>query len=227
MFFPLCRRSLVPRSSDPATDQIIIGVVLGCVAAIAVTAGILFILFKKRRWDRIRQYEEDMLVMHAPMGCKPQEYPSSNQGMERPRPYSSMYSYSRPQEQSHTHPRGRLSGDTPPPAYTTIPAYDPSKYQAISQLPPSVKINRPAQVDPISMIEERPFSFIRGVEQQYTGPMETQRSSSQTEQRGLSLESARSMNSDSSTTNFSRPLEGAQSLRRPKPVLSRLVTNFH
>ena len=165
--------------------------------------------------------------MHAPMGYKPQEHPSSNQGMQRQRPYSSMYSYSRPQEQSYTHPSGRLSGDTPPPAYTTIPAYDPSKYQAISQLPPSVKINRPIQVDPVGMIEERPFSFIRGVEQQYTGPIGTTRSSSQAEQRGLSLESSRSANSDSSTTNFSRPLEGAQSLRRPKPVLSRLVTNFH
>ncbi|OGM47010.1 hypothetical protein ABOM_003635 [Aspergillus bombycis] len=227
MFLPLGQRSLVPRSSDPATNQIIIGVVLGCVAAVAITAGILFILFKKRRWDRIRQYEENMLVMHAPMGYKPQEYPSDNQGMERPRPYSSMYSYSQPREQSHIHPRGRLSGDTPPPAYTTIPAYDPSRYQAISQLPPSVKVNRPTQVDPVGMFEERPFSFIRGVEQQYTGPAETQRSSSQLEQRGLSLESSRSMDSTSSTTNFSRPLEGAQSLRRPKPVLSRLVTNFN
>ncbi|BAE59231.1 unnamed protein product [Aspergillus oryzae RIB40] len=151
MFLPLCRRSLVTRSSDPATDQIIIGVVLGCVAAIAITAGILFFLLKKRRWDRIRQYEEDMLVMQAPMGYTPQGCPSGSQGIERPRPYSSMYSYSQPREQNHTHPRGRLSRDTPPPAYTTIPAYDPSKYQAISQLPPSVKINRPTQVDPVEM----------------------------------------------------------------------------
>ncbi|KAE8382941.1 hypothetical protein BDV26DRAFT_195563 [Aspergillus bertholletiae] len=218
MFLSLGRRSLMPRSTDPATAQIIVGVVLGCVAVIAITAGILFILFKKRRWDRIRQYEESMLAMHAPIG-----YPGDYQGMERPRPYSSMYSYSRPQEQ----PRGTLAGESPPPAYTTIPAYDPSRYHAISQLPPTKKISRPTQVDPVAKVEERPFSFIRGVEQQYTGPSESHRSSSQAEQRGLSLESSRSMDSDSSTTNFSRPLDGVQSLRRPKPVLSRLVTNFN
>jgi hypothetical protein len=192
-----------------------------------VTAGVLFFLLKKRRWDRVRRYEEEMLVMHASMGYKP-----GDAAMGPPRPSSSMLSYNQyqPQESAHTHPRGRLSGDTPPPAYTTIPAYDPSRYHAISQLPPTVKINRPTQVNPVGMFEERPFSFIRGVEQQYTGPAgtqkSTQKSTSLAQQRGPSPESSRSMDSDSSTTNFSRPLEGAQSPRRPKPVLSRLVTNF-
>ncbi|KAF7597250.1 hypothetical protein BBP40_008092 [Aspergillus hancockii] len=223
MFIPLYRRSLVPRSSDSSTTQIIIGTVLGGIAAIAITAGVLFILFKKRRWDRIRRYEEEMLVMHAPMGYKPDDA-----SMGPPRPSSSMLSYNQyqPQEPQHTDPRGRLSGDTPPPAYTTIPAYDPSRYHAISQLPPTVKINRPTQVNPVGMFEERPFSFIRGVEQQYTGPADTQRSTSLAQQRGPSPESSRSMDSVGSATNFSRPLEGLQSPRQPKPVLSRLVTNF-
>ncbi|KAB8070168.1 hypothetical protein BDV29DRAFT_194313 [Aspergillus leporis] len=146
MFIPLHRRSLVPRSSDSSTNQIIIGTVLGAVAAIAITAGVLFFLLKKRRWDRVRRYEEEMLVMHASMGYKP-----GDAAMGPPRPSSSMLSYNQyqPQESTHTHPRGRLSGDTPPPAYTTIPAYDPSRYHAISQLPPTVKINRPTQVNPV------------------------------------------------------------------------------
>ncbi|KAE8352606.1 hypothetical protein BDV28DRAFT_134796 [Aspergillus coremiiformis] len=227
MFLPLHRRSrnLIPRSSDPSTDHIIIGVVLGCVAVIAITAGILFILFKKRRWDHIRRHEEGMLAMHTSMGYKPEECLSSNPTMGRPRPYSSFYSYSQPQDQNRIHPRGRQSGDTPPPAYTTLPAYDPSRYHAISQLPPTVKVHRPTQVNPVSTFETRPFSFIRGVEQPYTGPAEMQRSSFLAHQRDPSSESSQSMDSDK-TTNFSRPLEGSQSLRRPKPVLSRLVTNF-
>ncbi|KAB8239669.1 hypothetical protein BDV23DRAFT_179467 [Aspergillus alliaceus] len=225
MFLPLHNRSLVPRSSDSSTTPIIVGVVLGCVVAIAITAGTLFILLRKRRWYRVRRYEEEMLSMRGPTGYKRQGFgfPSDN---HQPRPHSSMHSYSQPQEQSHTHPRGRLSGDTPPPAYTTIPAYDPSKYHTISQLPPTMQINRPMQGNPIGVFEERPFSFIRGVEQQYTSPAETQRSSSHAQHRGPSPEGAWSMESESSTTNFSRPLEGVQSPRRPKPVLTKLVTNF-
>ncbi|KAL4891008.1 hypothetical protein BDV59DRAFT_203997 [Aspergillus ambiguus] len=59
--------------SGASRDRIIIGVVVGGVATIAisadaagpVTVGIFFILLKKRKWDRIRRYEEQLLVMRA------------------------------------------------------------------------------------------------------------------------------------------------------------------
>ncbi|KAE8152618.1 hypothetical protein BDV25DRAFT_150744 [Aspergillus avenaceus] len=224
MIIEMPRQSLKRRSSDPSTDQVIIGVVVSGVAVIAITAGILCFLFKRRRWDRIRRREEEMLTMHGSMGYKPEEFTADDHTMMPPRPSSSMHSYNQAQDQP-TQTHGRLSDDTPPPAYTTIPAYDPSRYHAISQLPPTVKVTRPVYANPFGGFEERPFSFIRGVEQQYTGPTAPQRDSSQIQERGPSPESSRSIESDRST-NFSRPLDTAQSPRRPKPVLTRLVTNF-
>ncbi|KAL4974884.1 hypothetical protein BDW66DRAFT_138785 [Aspergillus desertorum] len=43
------------------TTQIVVGVVVGGVAAIAITAGIIFFFVKKRKWDRIRQCEERLI----------------------------------------------------------------------------------------------------------------------------------------------------------------------
>ncbi|KAL4796812.1 hypothetical protein BDV19DRAFT_77479 [Aspergillus venezuelensis] len=60
----------VSTTADQATDdnhdsnkttQIVIGVVVGGVAAIAITAGIIFFLIKKRKWDRLRQCEERLI----------------------------------------------------------------------------------------------------------------------------------------------------------------------
>ncbi|KAL5342800.1 hypothetical protein BJX70DRAFT_355780 [Aspergillus crustosus] len=48
-------------SGNNKTTQIIIGVVVGGVAAIAITAGIIFFLVKKRKWDRIRKCEERLI----------------------------------------------------------------------------------------------------------------------------------------------------------------------
>ncbi|KAL4922492.1 hypothetical protein BDW62DRAFT_172637 [Aspergillus aurantiobrunneus] len=51
----------VPDGSSNKTTQVIIGVVVGGVAAIAITAGIIFFLIKKRKWDRLRQCEERLI----------------------------------------------------------------------------------------------------------------------------------------------------------------------
>ncbi|KAL2861770.1 hypothetical protein BJX68DRAFT_11652 [Aspergillus pseudodeflectus] len=49
------------QGSSSKTTSIIIGVVVGGVAAIAITAGIMFFFIKKRKWDKIRQCEERLI----------------------------------------------------------------------------------------------------------------------------------------------------------------------
>ncbi|KAL4929106.1 uncharacterized protein BDV17DRAFT_291104 [Aspergillus undulatus] len=68
--------SSTPKSDAPhgnhgsnKTTQVIIGVVVGGVAAIAITAGIIFFLIKKRKWDRIRQCEERLIDYQLATGC--------------------------------------------------------------------------------------------------------------------------------------------------------------
>ncbi|KAL2836578.1 hypothetical protein BJY01DRAFT_54931 [Aspergillus pseudoustus] len=69
LFFPRDEYSQ-PQTADEAADSqgsgdnttaVIIGAVVGGVAAIAITAGIIFFFVKKRRWDRIRQCEERLI----------------------------------------------------------------------------------------------------------------------------------------------------------------------
>ncbi|KAL4813614.1 hypothetical protein BDW67DRAFT_105161 [Aspergillus spinulosporus] len=90
------------------TTRIVVGVVVGGVAAIAITAGIIFFFMKKRKWDRIRQCEERLIDYQLATG------------------YSSKL-----QSRSVT-PEDYLSMVASPPAASTATtyAYDPSAVAA-------------------------------------------------------------------------------------------------
>ncbi|KAG2420837.1 hypothetical protein HFD88_000451 [Aspergillus terreus] len=239
--------------SGATTDRIIIGVVVGGVATIAITAGIFFFLFKKRKWDRIKRYEEHLLAMRAsssaeynkPRGFTPEPYTTSN------RPYSSVWSYGPPprQQQDHDqqhHQQRRPSVESPPPAYhQPYPAYDPSQYPRVS-LPASVRPHRESTGRASSS-----FSGVRGHAlsgsgsglgigsedasgsipltqfghpEPMTHPIQS-RPSYQRDPRGPSPEGSTSVQSDDTAGRPS--VEGtAAPPRRPKPALSRLITNF-
>ncbi|KAI9931009.1 hypothetical protein ASPWEDRAFT_23122 [Aspergillus wentii DTO 134E9] len=199
-------------------DQIIIGVVVGGVAVIAITAGIVFVIWKKRRWDRIQRHEEQLLAYHLPPTYKVNTHPSRPQ------------SYYNPVRET----------DRPPTYHQTLssslPVYDPSKYQDLR--PTSIQVQpvyspnngrRSSHLPPPP--ENRPFSFI------HSSPEYT-RDSALLSARGPSPEDdlRPSMHLDSnisyptgqlSVESPSIPLvEGMRPPRRPKPVLSRLITNF-
>ncbi|KAL4770431.1 hypothetical protein BDW60DRAFT_78833 [Aspergillus nidulans var. acristatus] len=91
------------------TTRIVVGVVVGGVAAIAITAGIIFFFMKKRKWDRIRQCEERLIDYQLATG-----YSSKLQSRSvTPEDYLSMVASS------------------PPAASTaTTYAYDPSAVAA-------------------------------------------------------------------------------------------------
>ncbi|KAL2818784.1 hypothetical protein BDW59DRAFT_151830 [Aspergillus cavernicola] len=180
LFVPRADDSGIPPQADPKDDSgssdkttaIIIGVVIGGVAAIAITAGIIFFLIKKRKWDRIRQCEERLLDYQlatgysSKMGSRsvtPEDH-LNMMASQQPRtstttttttttyPYSSTYNPSDPQaSESGNRPGSRARGmsapasttlqshsqssapEAPPPAYQTLhQRYDPSQYSRMS-----------------------------------------------------------------------------------------------
>ncbi|KAL4984030.1 hypothetical protein BDW68DRAFT_167747 [Aspergillus falconensis] len=95
------------------TTRIVVGVVVGGVAAIAITAGIIFFFMKKRKWDRIRQCEERLIDYQLATG-----YSSKLQSRSvTPEDYLSMMASSPP-------------ALPPPTATATMNAYDPSTVAA-------------------------------------------------------------------------------------------------
>ncbi|EAW25284.1 uncharacterized protein NFIA_107760 [Aspergillus fischeri NRRL 181] len=213
--------------SSSNVTAIIIGVVVGGVAAIAITAGILFFLYKKRRWDRIRRREEQLLEYDIQAGLKSED---AELATMRGRPSSSLSVY-----RAHS---DDISDR--PPAYQTlhVPVYDPSRYRDIN-VPPAVQFsamrqpplqpadNAPARVSsqfrnqpvshpnddsPLPQLLQPPGPVFRG-----TSPDST-RDSIQSD----SLFQATVAPADSSTLDRTARLP-----RRPKPVLSRLITNLN
>ncbi|CBF85424.1 uncharacterized protein ANIA_01716 [Aspergillus nidulans FGSC A4] len=99
----------VQHGPSDKTTRIVVGVVVGGVAAIAITAGIIFFFMKKRKWDRIRQCEERLIDYQLTTG-----YSSKLQSRSvTPEDYLSMVTSS-------------------PPAASTVTtyAYDPSAIAA-------------------------------------------------------------------------------------------------
>ncbi|PLN82949.1 hypothetical protein BDW42DRAFT_165490 [Aspergillus taichungensis] len=126
---------LHPRSdSNPSdnTTQVIVGVVIGGVVVIAMTAGILIYFLKKRKRNHAVHREEQSLALHASTthGRKSRE---NDPGTGQQRPPSSL---------SFPHPihtvgagvdaRAHNQSPSPPPAYQPrLPVYDPSRYQRV------------------------------------------------------------------------------------------------
>ncbi|GFF28114.1 hypothetical protein IFM46972_02259 [Aspergillus udagawae] len=213
-------------SSNNVTS-IIIGVVVGGVAAIAITAGILFFLYKKRRWDRIRRHEEQLLEYHIQAGLKADD---AELGTMRGRPSSSLSMY-----RAHS---DDISDR--PPAYQTlhVPVYDPSRYRDIDitptmqfstmrqpplqpvdnahvRVPPQLRDQLVSHLNddsPLPQLLQPPGRSFLG-----TSPDST-RDSIQSD----GLFQATVVPADSSTLD-----QTARLPRRPKPVLSRLITNLN
>lgn len=212
--------------SSSNVTAIIIGVVVGGVAAIAITAGILFFLYKKRRWDRIRRREEQLLAYHIQAGWKAEDAELATMAG---RPSSSLSIY-----RAHS-----ADINDRPPAYQTlhVPVYDPSRYRNID-IPPAVQFSaRQAQSQPVDNASVRASSHLRNQPVSHLNddsPLPQLLQPPRLSFLGHSPESTRdSIQSDSLFQATVVPADSStldqtpRPPRRPKPVLSRLITNLN
>jgi hypothetical protein len=195
--------------------------------SVSVTAGILFFLHKKRRWDRIHRREEQLLEYHIQAGWKAED---AELATMRGRPSSSLSIY-----RAHS---DDISDR--PPAYQTlhVPVYDPSRYRDID-VPPAVQFSAIRQ-PPLQPIDNAPARVSSQLRNQ---PVSRPNDDSPLPQLlqppgplflGTSPDSTRdSIQSDSLFQATAAPAESstldrtARLPRRPKPVLSRLITNLN
>ncbi|PYH78437.1 hypothetical protein BO82DRAFT_156662 [Aspergillus uvarum CBS 121591] len=233
--------------SSSSMDGMIIGVVLGSVVLVAVTGILVFLCHKKRSMQRRedRQFLIDHHISFA-LGYYPTlrdlDANQKEQQLEEGVATGGITTAFPPP----TQPMSRLSAHyhspvddflrDPPPAYQPqpLPTYDPSRYQRVDVPPPPpppppvVGLAIPYHHYPtLGLQEERPPSSILSP----PAPIMAQRDSFITPrfsfQPSPTIGPLRDLNEDVSLSS-SHNLDGTaqQMPRRPRPVLSRLVTDL-
>ncbi|RAL15970.1 uncharacterized protein BO97DRAFT_178102 [Aspergillus homomorphus CBS 101889] len=221
--------------SSSSMDAMIIGVVIGSMVLLAVIGIFAYLCHKKRAMQR-REDRQFLIDHHLSFALG--YYPTlrdleANQKEQQPgggvtvREITSLADLPPP-----TQPMSRLSAHyhspvedllrDPPPAYQPLPAYDPSRYHRVDTAPLGLAIPyNPALVQQ----DERPSSFVLSP----PAPIMAQRDSFVTPrfsfQPSPTIGPMRDLNEVSSLSS-SNPDTSVQTPRRPKPVLSRLVTDL-
>ncbi|GAQ37676.1 hypothetical protein AKAW_00903 [Aspergillus niger] len=204
-------------SPSSGRDQIIIGVVFGGVAVIMIISAILLIRCKKRSNERRHRRQQQRLLAHHLSqsttgyyqyhpdleGSKPQtpEYPLEITSTAQQVPSSCL-------EQQQHPPLQRVIED-PPPAYQPLPVYNPSRYHGVDGM---VGIAVPYPGATASMYRMSGL----GIEPQRRVPDRDSNAFSFAVEERL----------DVPVNRQGGEAEEGQSVQRPRPVLSRLVTNF-
>ncbi|CAG7923767.1 unnamed protein product [Penicillium olsonii] len=202
-------RTLAPRSDNPRTPVIIIGAIAGGLIFLAMAGSLLYLFSRK---ERARRRNAQDSPVHPPAYKEELSSPRSVQ----PRPLSSFApDYSRQASQ--------LSRNEQPPPYPTLPMYDPSQYQPI----------RPTSMvgDSRTYYQPGPSSRLSAVH--YDHRLSTYHSMSLTGSPHVNAntrearEETREREPEHQGRERSRsePLLGPKP-KPPKPVLSRLITNF-
>ncbi|RJE24236.1 hypothetical protein PHISCL_03446 [Aspergillus sclerotialis] len=234
--------------SPSSRNQIIIGVVVGGVVFIAITAGvILFFHFRKRKRNHsTTKRDQQLLPVQIPPAYKATSviYPSIPPEQRASQSYSQSYAQ-----------EGRSESEQPPAYQPPLPTYDPSKYQNVDRPISTMEISREniggPRLNPVYYPDPRmsfqpmddrltiqrlsgetsvehgrrpsDMSSFRG-----TASLEWPRPSMQSSETARSNGMTRPLSFDESDEAcLSRPLdEENRPPRRPKPTLSRLITNF-
>ncbi|CAG8948187.1 unnamed protein product [Penicillium salamii] len=230
--------------NSPRTPVIIIGAIAGGLILLAM-AGSLLYLFSRKERARRRNAQEFSPVQPPP--AYKEELGSPRNLQHQPRPLSSFApDYSR-QAQYHHHHHHQLSRNEQPPPYPTLPTYDPSQYQPIRptsmvgdmrtyyQPGPSSRLSavhysdaRLSTYHPVSLADPGPvrpdnagsrdIREIRNI-QNVRDNQDNQHSHHQDRGRGREIEGRERSHSEPM-------LSGQPAPKPPKPVLSRLITNF-
>jgi hypothetical protein len=211
-------------------------------------AGSLLYLFSRKERARRRdaQQSDNFSPLEPPPAYKTDELGTSRGLHSQPRPLSSFapdYSRQALHAQQYQQQLSRPSYDQPP-AYPTLPTYDPSRYQPIRPTSMAGDINahtytyspanhanphpgpssrlsavhysdaRLATSRPVSMVGHGPIAAPTRSRHQAALPPPPEQNSRQ-ERR------------DRRERSVSEPMPSGQAApKRPKPVLSRLITNF-
>lgn len=214
-------------------------------------AGSLLYLFSRKERARRRnvQQSEDLSPLEPPPAYKTDELGTPRGLHSLPRPLSSFapdYSRQAQHVQAYQQQLSRTSYDQPP-AYPTLPTYDPSRYQPIRPTSmvgdinahtytynptnhanphpgPSSRLSavhysdaRLATSRPVSMADQGPP----------IGPVAVPtRSRHQPAIPSPPEQNVRQERKDRRERSASEPMMLTQAPKQPKPVLSRLITNF-
>ncbi|PTU24064.1 hypothetical protein P175DRAFT_0497179 [Aspergillus ochraceoroseus IBT 24754] len=229
------------------TTTIIIGVVVGGVCAICIAATVIFILYKKRKWDRIRQCEERLLDYQLATSYSksrsvtPEDHcldlgrmppalaPGPGPGLLQQPQYA--------RDPSNPSRRSRSATlEAPPPAYQSLhPRYDPSRYSNISRTSAAFDLPKSSNANNGGLSISIPSSEGPGGLAWYHHQQQQQQQRESMLSTAYSvgdwpLSSTLDANTRADTRRLSTaataPQEERRGPQRPKPVLSRLVTNF-
>ncbi|KAJ5187498.1 hypothetical protein N7449_010492 [Penicillium cf. viridicatum] len=235
------------------TPVIIIGAIAGSLIFLAMTGSLLYLFSRKERARRRNaQQSEDFSPLEPPPAYKTDELGTSRGLHSQPRPLSSFapdYSRQAQHAQQYQQQLSRPSYDQPP-AYPTLPTYDPSRYQPVRPTSmvgditthtytynptnhanphpgPSSRLSavhygdaRLATSRPVSMADHGPP----------IGPVPVPNRSRHQAAMPPPPEPNRQEHRDRRDRrerSASEPMPSAQAVpKQPKPVLSRLITNF-
>ncbi|CAI7663456.1 unnamed protein product [Penicillium glandicola] len=233
---------------------IVIGTIAGSLIFLAMAGSLLYLFSRKERARRRNaQQSEEFSPLEPPPAYKTDELGTPRGLHPQPRPLSSFapdYSRQAQHAQQYQQQLSRPSYDQPP-AYPTLPTYDPSRYQPIRptsmvgdtnahiytynpanhanpQPGPSSRLSavhysdaRLASSRPVSMADHGPpigpvAIPTSGLRHQAVIPPPPEQNTGQ----------ERRDRRDRRERSASEPMISAQAPKQPKPVLSRLITNF-
>ncbi|CAG8115889.1 unnamed protein product [Penicillium nalgiovense] len=244
--------SLGPRSDNYSsrTPVIIIGSIAGSLIFLAIAGSLLYLFSRKERARRRNaQQSDDFSPLEPPPAYKTDELGTSRGPHSQPRPLSSFapdYSRQAQHAQQYQQHLSRPSYDQPP-AYPTLPTYDPSRYQPIRPTSMAADINahtytynpanhanpHPGPSSRLSAVHysdsrlatSRPVSMV-GHGPPIGSVAASTRSKHQTAMPPPPEQNTRQRR-DRRERSVSEPMPSGQAApKQPKPVLSRLITNF-
>lgn len=207
------------------TAQIVIGVVVGVIGLGTIAGAIVFFLRRKKNWDeKIKRYETINAYHKAQREAKRQQAMSNRQQR-------------RQRQQERDAEQGMLEISTLPRDQTrdsVIPKYDPStihKHQYSLDSSRGLSIDMPRE--PLISQHHRQSSSVSNTISAVPPPPPPQKSASKRYQgfgsysaQVTSTDADQSENNSSDVQTFSNNQGKLRGLKKPKPALTRLITNL-
>lgn len=201
-----------------------------------VAGGLLYLFSRKERARRRNAQQEEYSPIQPPPAYKMERASSTRTITPQPRPLSTFApDYSRQAQYNHQYQQqlSRSSSEQPPP-YPTIPTYDPSQYQPIR--PTSMVVDMRAYANYSHPLNPHPGPSSRLSAVHYgDARLSTYPAAGQVPMAlpypVAPRPSANQDNREGRERSFSEPMLSGQpaetkGTKQPKPVLSRLITNF-
>ncbi|KAL2002989.1 hypothetical protein VTN02DRAFT_5296 [Thermoascus thermophilus] len=211
-------------------DSIIIGVVVGGAAIIGIILGILFVVRKKRRWDRLKQREEQRMRERHRI-TPPNAYIDPEAPLLPPRGSQRNGGGSNKERASLNN-----NPSPPPPPYLALPLYNPAAYHRSDHRPVSIESSRGYPIggswhrsNQSRTSHSYPYQQPIQLSTDLSPPAPHSQSGNVSDRQTGSPQSDPTSNSvGGDSNNPSAPLTKPEILppRRPRPVLPKLITRL-